>query len=74
MDCSPLGSSIHGIFQARVLDWGAIAFSVSLMYPSKDLQIQVLMSEDNTFKFPLYHHDRSMQTGLPMMLPQCKVP
>ena len=27
MNCSPLGSSIHGIFQARVLEWGAIAFS-----------------------------------------------
>ena len=27
MDCSPLGSSIHGIFQAGVLEWGAIAFS-----------------------------------------------
>ena len=27
MDCSPLGSSIHGIFQARELEWGAIAFS-----------------------------------------------
>ena len=27
MDCSLSGSSIHGIFQARVLDWGAIAFS-----------------------------------------------
>ena len=27
MDCSLLGSSIHGIFQARVLEWGAIAFS-----------------------------------------------
>ena len=25
MDCSPPGSSIHGIFQARVLEWGAIA-------------------------------------------------
>jgi len=28
MDCSPPGSSIHGIFQAKVLEWGAIAFSV----------------------------------------------
>ena len=28
MDCSPPGSSIHGIFQARVLEWGAIAFSL----------------------------------------------
>ena len=27
MDCSPPGSSVHGIFQARVLEWAAIAFS-----------------------------------------------
>ena len=27
MDCSPPGGSVHGIFQARVLEWGAIAFS-----------------------------------------------
>ena len=27
MDCTLPGSSIHGIFQARVLEWGAIAFS-----------------------------------------------
>ena len=26
MDCSPPGSSVRGIFQARVLEWGAIAF------------------------------------------------
>ena len=28
MDCSLPGSSIHGIFQARVVEWGAIAFSI----------------------------------------------
>ena len=28
MDCSPPGSSIHGIFPARVQEWGAIAFSL----------------------------------------------
>ena len=27
MDCSLLGSFVHGSFQARVLEWGAIAFS-----------------------------------------------
>ena len=27
MNCNPPGSSVHGIFQARVLEWGAIAFS-----------------------------------------------
>ena len=30
MDCSPPGSSIHGIFQARVLEWGASTFSALL--------------------------------------------
>ena len=32
MDCSPPGSSVHGIFQARVLEWGAIAFSIVCPY------------------------------------------
>ena len=27
MDCNPTGSSVHGVLQARVLEWGAIAFS-----------------------------------------------
>ena len=31
MDCSPPGSFIHGIFQARVLEWGAIAFSTPML-------------------------------------------
>ena len=30
MDCSLPGSSVHGIFQARVLEWGAVAFSASM--------------------------------------------
>ena len=35
MDCSLPGSSVHGTFQARVLEWGAMAFSVkrSLVFP-----------------------------------------
>ena len=32
MDCSPPGPSIYGIFQARVLEWGAIAFSAPNIY------------------------------------------
>ena len=35
MDCSLPGSSIHGIFQARVLEWGAIAFSIYGLCTSK---------------------------------------
>ena len=30
MDCSPPGSSVHGIFQARVLEWDAIGFSITI--------------------------------------------
>ena len=35
MDCSPPGSSVHGIFQARILEWVAIPFSRGweLRYP-----------------------------------------
>ena len=32
MDCSLPGSSVHGIFQARVLEWVAIAFSIKSCY------------------------------------------
>ena len=32
VDCSLPGSSVHGIFQARVLEWGATAFSRQALY------------------------------------------
>jgi len=34
MDCRLPGSSVHGIFQATVLEWGAIAFSEISEWPS----------------------------------------
>ena len=40
MDCSPPGPSVHGIFQARVLEWGAIAFSVLI---TREMQIKTTM-------------------------------
>ena len=39
MDCSLPGSSIHGIFQARVLEWGAIAFSDPYMTTGKTIAL-----------------------------------
>ena len=42
MDCSLPGSSIHGIFQAIVLEWGAIAFSQS--YTSLLLKVELQIS------------------------------
>ena len=48
MDCSPPGSSIHGIFQARVLEWGAIAFSKSHLVVSNSLRSCGLYSPWNS--------------------------
>ena len=48
MDCSPPGSSVHGIFQARVLEGGAIAFSVSTMQKP-----QLCLHPPNTFWFSI---------------------
>ena len=43
MDCSPPGSSIDGIFQARVLEWGAIAFSKIFVYILLKLNIYIFL-------------------------------
>ena len=48
MDYSLLGSSIHGIFQARVLEWGAIAFSNEV--PNVILIFKLLMSLMETLR------------------------
>ena len=50
MDWSPPGSSVHGIFQARVLEWGAIAFSIIEGYGD---QIRVRIHFLCLFLFPL---------------------
>ena len=48
MDCSPPGSSVHGIFQARVLEWGATAFSLdkggALRIPFGPFMFEVFIS------------------------------
>ena len=50
MDCSPPGSSVHEILQARILKWAAILFSGDLSHPgikptSRTLQVDSLLSE-----------------------------
>ena len=36
MDCSPPGSSLHGILQTRILEWVAISFSILQSYNSQN--------------------------------------
>ena len=40
MDCHLPGSSVHGIFQARVLEWGAIAFSDNVHSPLQNQNVE----------------------------------
>jgi len=43
MDCSLPGSSVHGNFQARVLEWVAIAFSINEgKLPEKEFRIMIV--------------------------------
>ena len=53
MDCSLPGLSIHGNFQARVLEWGALAFSKGTVYESANqtnAQDRVRKSEQSAGK------------------------
>ena len=63
MDCSPPGSSVYGIFQARVLEWGAIEIS----RPSDCivfLYFFALITEKGFLIFPCYSLELCTQTGL----------
>ena len=42
MECSPPGSSVHGIFQARILEWVAISFSRGSVLPRNQTQVSRL--------------------------------
>ena len=55
MDCSLPGSSVHGIFQARVLEWGAIAFSylniIKVIYDKPT--VNIILNGEKVKAFPL---------------------
>ena len=54
MDCSPPGSSVHGIFQARVLEWGAI--DVSVKYTKL-----YIFKEYSSISFDIIHKTMNIQ-------------
>ena len=47
MDCSPPGSSVHGIFQARILEWVAIAFSERKLSTEELMLLNCGVGEDS---------------------------
>ena len=54
MDCSPPGSSINGIFQARVLEWVAIAFSnLDSILKSRDITLPIKVLLLKAMVFPV---------------------
>ena len=52
MDCSPPDSSVHGISQARILEWVAISFSRDLPSPGTELMYTALAGGFFTTKPP----------------------
>ena len=60
IDCSPPGSSIHGSFQARVLEWGAIAFSVTNLdsiLKSRDITLPTKVHLVKAMAFPVVMYE-----------------
>ena len=58
MDCGPPASSAHGVFQARVLEWGAIAFS----HPGRSEQMSEKKMNKLITKFPYIALSRNNPT------------
>ena len=49
MDCSPPGASVHGVFQARILEWVAIPFSRDSLEPGIEPRSPALQADSSTF-------------------------
>ena len=62
MDCSPLGSSIHGIFQATILEWVVIFFSSRSSQPRDRTQVSCIAGRLFTLSAPRESH----HTGWPL--------
>ena len=50
MDCSPPGSSVHGILQARLLEWVAVLFSGDIPNPGVELRSTTLQVDSLPFE------------------------
>ena len=66
MDCSPPGSSVHGNFQARVLEWGATAFSFANVSFVANLMGKKLYQLISTTLSPGFHISLNGATIFPV--------
>ena len=69
MHCSPPGSSVHGIFQARVLEWGAIAFSTNKASGGDRIPVELFQilkdgCESAALNMPANLENSAVATGL----------
>ena len=64
MDCSLPGSSVHGIFQARVLEWGAIAFSTRQHIKSIDITLPTQVHLVKAMVFPVVMYGYEFEQAL----------
>ena len=60
VDCSLPGPSIHGIFQARVLEWGAIAFSDKKIYAPQILVLPMSLLGSSCNHYNRKQHERQL--------------
>ena len=64
MDCSLPGSSVHGIFQARILEWVAVAFSKNTGVGSHSLLQGIFLIQGSNLESPPLQAD-SLPSELP---------
>ena len=64
MDCSPPGSSIHGIFQAKILGWVAISFSRGSFWPRDWTDVSCISSIGRSVLYQLSHQGSHLYMAL----------
>ena len=68
MDCSLPGSSVHGIFQVRVLEWGAIAFCVILLF-TQLVKLSIIVKDTLYYTSVMFLHLNLHELFLPLARP-----
>ena len=66
VDCSPPGSSVHGIFQARILEWVAISFSRGSSWPRDRTQVSRIAGSSNIWATREAHGRKWRETKKPL--------